>query len=74
MIFQQIGFLHAEGVFARDSGEPGLARKLNSLLETIGNNQAVDAYYESLRQRGLEYGPASARFKNCGPRDERVSA
>jgi len=50
--------LHAEGVFARDSGEPGLARNLNSLLETIGNNQAVDAYYESLRQRGLEYGPA----------------
>ena len=50
--------LHAEGVFARDSGEPGLACKLDSLLETIGNNQAVDAYYENLRQRGLEYGPA----------------
>ena len=30
----------------------------DSLQGTIGNNQEIDAYYENLRQRGLEYGPA----------------
>jgi acyl transferase domain-containing protein/NADPH:quinone reductase-like Zn-dependent oxidoreductase/SAM-dependent methyltransferase len=48
--------LHAQGVLVRDSGEPPSASSLDLLRD--GDSQDVDAYYENLRQRGLEFGAA----------------
>lgn len=50
--------LHAQGVLTRDSGEHPLARDLGSLQRAITISQGVEAYYENVRRRGLEYGPS----------------
>jgi acyl transferase domain-containing protein/acyl carrier protein len=50
--------IHAQGVLTRDSGERPPTRGLDSLQQTIATSQNIDAYYENLRRRGLEYGPS----------------
>lgn len=61
--------LHAQGVFTRDSGESPAARDLPSLKQAITTSQDTETYYESVRRRGLEYGPSFQTVRELRSQD-----